>query len=82
MMMPPMMVMVPAMMVVPRHDHVRHDVVPVVPVVAAVMVVPAMMVVLREHERVRILGRNTVIDRAGVRGPRQGLSAASGERPC
>lgn len=82
MVMPPMVVMVAAVMMVPRHDHVRHDVMPVMTIVAAVMVVPAVMMVLRKHERIRILGRNIVIDRAGARGPRQGLSAASDERPC
>lgn len=66
MVMPPMVVMVAAMMVMPRHDHVRHDVMPVVTVVAAMMMVPAVMMILREHERVRILGRNVAIDRGGA----------------
>jgi hypothetical protein len=79
---PLVVVMVAAVMVMPRHDHVRHDVMPVGTVVAAMMMVPAVMMVLREDERVRILGRNAAIDRGGARGPRQGLSAASDERPC
>lgn len=82
MVMSPMVVMVAAVMMVPRHDHVRHDVVPVMTVVAPMMVMPAVMVVLREHERIGILGGHAAIDRGRARGPRQGLSAASGERPC
>ena len=82
MVMPPMVVMVAAVMVVARHDHVRHDVVPVMTVVAAMMVMPAVMMVLREHERIGILGGHAAIDRGRTRGTRQGLRAASGERPC
>lgn len=82
-MMPPRVVMVvAAVMVMPRHDHVRHDMMPVRTVVAAMMMVPAVMMVLREDERVRIFGRNAAIDGGGVRGPWQGLRAASDERPC
>lgn len=82
MVMPPVVVVMAAVMVMPRHDHVRHDVMPVRTVVAAMMMVPTVMMVLREHERVSILGRDAAVDCGRARGPRQGLSAASDERPC
>lgn len=66
-MMPPMVVVMAAVvMVMPRHDHVRHEMRPVMTVVATMVVVPAVMMVLRENDRVRILGRNAAIDRRGA----------------
>ncbi|ETR75948.1 hypothetical protein X566_21995 [Afipia sp. P52-10] len=71
-MVPAVMVMPVAVMMVPRDNHVRHDVMAVMPVVAAVMV-PAMMVILCENQRVRIFSGDAAIDRTGARGARQGL---------
>lgn len=65
-MMPAMVMVMPAVMVMPRHDHVRHD--DVVTVIASgMMVMPTMMVaMLDEHERVRIFRRDSLIDGAGA----------------
>lgn len=79
-MMPAMMV-VPAVVVMARNNHVRHDDM-MMPMDAAMMVMPALvMVILRENERARVFRGDAAIDRAGARGARQSLCAADDERP-
>jgi glucose uptake protein GlcU len=64
-MMPALMMVMPAMVVMTRHDHMRRDHV-VVTMITPGLVVMTMVTMLDENQRAGIFRRDTLIDRAGA----------------